>query len=168
MGKDKKGFTLVELLVVIAIIALLMVIAVPSILLISRRINNRQYNTKVELILNAAEIYGKDHYAILFADGATSANIKVKDLVPAYLEADVTTTENGVTTYIVVDPRDNTISMNEYGIYLVLRNSKVVASMDENSIDPDAPYDPNDLNDPRNPNSPYNKKVIKTINKFIE
>ena len=156
MGKDKKGFTLVELIVVIAIISLLMVIAIPSVLLVQRRINNRSYNTKVELILDAAELYGKDKYASLFSDGSNKVQIKVIDLVPTYLEADVVTKdpETGITTYTVTDPRDTQVSMNDNIIYLIIRNSRVVATMDENAINPDTVYDPNDLNDPRNPASP--------------
>ena len=37
---NKKGFTLTELLVVIALISIIVLIAVPSVVAISKRINN--------------------------------------------------------------------------------------------------------------------------------
>lgn len=138
MRKEKKGFTLVELIIVIAIIALLMVVAIPSILLISNKINDRMYNSKVELILAAAEIYADDNFASLFGDGTNKTSIKVKELVPTYLEADEVdkNPQTGVVTYTITDPRDDS-SMNDKVIWLTKKNSRVIATLEVDSIDPD-------------------------------
>ena len=55
---NKKGFTLTELLVVIALISIIVLIAVPSVVSISKRINKRVYNAKIQEIVTAAELYG--------------------------------------------------------------------------------------------------------------
>ena len=52
---NKKGFTLTELLVVIALISIIVLIAVPSVVSISKRINKRVYNAKIQEIVTAAE-----------------------------------------------------------------------------------------------------------------
>jgi len=139
MRKEKKGFTLVELIIVIAIIALLMVVAIPSILLISNKINDRMYNSKVELILAAAEIYADDNFASLFGDGTNKTSIKVKELVPTYLEADEVekNPQTGVVTYTITDPRDDS-SMNDKVIWLTRKNSRVIATLEVDSVDPDS------------------------------
>lgn len=138
MKKEKKGFTLVELIIVIAIIALLMVVAIPSILLISNKINDRMYNSKVELILAAAEIYADDNFASLFGDGTNKTSIRVKELVPTYLEADEVekNLQTGEVTYTITDPRDDS-SMNDRVIWLTKKNSRVIATLEVDSIDPD-------------------------------
>ena len=59
----KKGFTFVELLVVIAIIGVIFVIAFPTVYTINKRVNERLYKTKIELILSAAEMYAQDEKA---------------------------------------------------------------------------------------------------------
>ena len=58
---NKKGFTLTELLVVIALISIIVLIAVPSVVAISKRINKRVYNSKVQEIVTAAELYGTNN-----------------------------------------------------------------------------------------------------------
>lgn len=137
MGKDKKGFTLIELIIVIAILALLMVIAVPSIVLISNKINNKVYDTRVTLILSAAETYAKDNYAALFGDGAVKANIQVKTLMPKYLVPDEKRKNEttGLMEDVIIDKRNDT-SMNERTIWLTRKNTRIVATLDEDSIIP--------------------------------
>lgn len=151
MKKEKEGFTLVELIIVIAIIALLMVIAIPSIILVANKINNKMYNAKVELLLGAAETYAYDNMAQLFSGGENKATIKVIDLVPTYAEADETTKNpaTGEVTYIVKDPR-NERSMNEILIYLTKKNSRVLATLGEDSIIPD-PTEPGSQDEPSTP-----------------
>lgn len=135
MREDKKGFTLIELVIVIAIIALLTVIAVPSILLVSKKLNNKAYDTRVKLILAAAEMYADENYAILFSDGNIKTSIKVIDLVPTYVESDETTYDEltGDPVYKVIDPRDKS-SMNERIIWLTRKNSKIIATLEEDSV----------------------------------
>lgn len=57
----KSGFTLVELLAVILILSLLMVIAVPSIMAISKKMNERGLDSKIELIEDAAVLYAQNN-----------------------------------------------------------------------------------------------------------
>lgn len=54
----KNGFTLVELLAVIVLLAILMAIAVPNALKLNSKVNRKGYNTKIQLIEDAAESYG--------------------------------------------------------------------------------------------------------------
>lgn len=135
MKKEKKGFTLVELVIVIAIIALLMVIAVPSILLVSNKLNQKTYDTRVKLILAAAEMYADEHYSVLFGDGNLKTYIKVIDLVPTYVESDETTYDpvTGAAIYNVIDPRDKS-SMNEKNIWLTRKNAKIIATLEDDSL----------------------------------
>ena len=61
MMKNKQGFTLVELLVVIAILGALMVIAVPSIFAISKKMKDRSFTSKTEMIEKAAVTYAQNN-----------------------------------------------------------------------------------------------------------
>lgn len=114
-----------------------MVIAVPSIVLISNKVKNKMYDTRVELILAAAEIYAKDNYAALFGDGATKADIQIKDLIPKYAEADDERLNNttGLTEAVMLDPRDESV-MNERVIWLTRKNSRIIATLDVDSVTP--------------------------------
>jgi len=58
---NKKGFTLVELLVVIVLLVVIMSIAIPSITSSLERSKQRQYDSKMELILSAVDIYVDRH-----------------------------------------------------------------------------------------------------------
>ncbi len=78
---NKKGFTLVELLAVIALIALIVIIAVPSVISINRRINKRVYNTKVQEIVSAAELYGTNNPDIF--NGRSEVKVYVYELIEA-------------------------------------------------------------------------------------
>lgn len=78
---NKKGFTLTELLAVIALIALITIIAVPSVISINKRINKRVYNTKVEQIVSAAELYGTNNPDIF--NGRSEVKVYVNELINA-------------------------------------------------------------------------------------
>ena len=58
---NKKGFTLVELLVVIVLLVVIMSIAIPSITSSLERSKQKQYDSKMELILSAVDIYADRH-----------------------------------------------------------------------------------------------------------
>lgn len=58
---DRKGFTLVELLVVLVILVVIMSIAIPSVTSSMERSKQKQYNSKVQLVMSAAEIYVDRH-----------------------------------------------------------------------------------------------------------
>lgn len=74
---NRKGFTLVELLVVLVILVVIMSIAIPSVTSSIERSKQKQYDSKVQLLESAAEIYidkhknSVDHNCI----------IKIEDLV---------------------------------------------------------------------------------------
>ncbi len=58
---NNKGFTLVELLAVIVVLAIIVSIAVPSTVSISRKIKGNLFCQKVNLLVNAASLYGEDY-----------------------------------------------------------------------------------------------------------
>lgn len=121
---DKKGFTLVELISVIVVLSLIVVLVAPSILDRSKASKLKSYETKVSLIETSATLYGQDNYRniingvkdnkpgfeMVTIDGVEfyTQTIKVKDLVPDYVEEDV---EEGPS--YVIDPRENGYFLDE-------------------------------------------------------
>ena len=98
----KKGFTLVELLAIIVILAIIIGIIMISSSAISKRSKDKAYNSKKEMIVRSAELYGEDHKDKV----ASNACVSVDELVElGYLKYDQKT-EDG--RKIVIDPRDNT------------------------------------------------------------
>ena len=61
----KNGFTLIELICVMVLLAVLMVIAVPSALKLRDKVNNKSYNTKIDLIEQAANNYGQTNITVI-------------------------------------------------------------------------------------------------------
>ena len=61
----KNGFTLIELICVMVLLAVLMVIAVPSALKLRDKVNNKSYNTKIDLIEQAANNYGQTNLSVI-------------------------------------------------------------------------------------------------------
>lgn len=61
MKINKKGFTLVELLVVLVILVVIMAIAIPSVTSSIERSKQKQRDSKIELIVSAAELYVDRH-----------------------------------------------------------------------------------------------------------
>ena len=134
--KKKYGFTLPELLVVIVIIGVISVIAIPSIILINKNINKRLYNSKIEMIVSAAELYASDNPDIF--NGTSEVKVYVADLVnSSYIkietteginctsvpvEREVSTVSTITTTGCILNPVDKA-SMN--GEYVVLRKEAV-------------------------------------------
>ena len=58
---NRKGFTLVELLVVLVILVVIMAVAIPSVTSSLERSKQKQKDSKIELVLSAAEIYVDRH-----------------------------------------------------------------------------------------------------------
>lgn len=124
----KKGFTLPEILTVLAIITIIALIAIPSVVLIRKRINERLFNSKKEMIILAAELYGQDNKDSL--DQYSEINITVGELVQKnYLEKDTDADgEVCLSDYgCIIDPRDNT-NLNEILILIkkIDKNIKAV------------------------------------------
>lgn len=74
---NRKGFTLVELLVVLVILVVIMAIAIPSVTSSMERSKQKQYDSKIELLESAAEIYVDRHKNSV----GSNCIITVEDLV---------------------------------------------------------------------------------------
>ncbi len=123
----KKGFSLPEILTVLAIIAIIAIIAIPSVILIRQRINNRVYESKKEIIILAAELYGQDNKALLDINGELI--ITVGELIEqGYVEKDIESDgEICLDSYgCAIDPRDNT-SLNDIEILVKLTGANIKA-----------------------------------------
>lgn len=123
----KKGFSLPEILTVLAIIAIIAVIAIPSVILIRERINKRIYESKKEMIILAAELYGQENRATLDAIGELL--ITVGELIElGYVEKEVD--KDDVTCLdeygCVIDPRSN-VSLNNVQLVVKLSGANVKA-----------------------------------------
>ncbi len=70
---NKRGFTLVEVLAVIVVIGLILIIAVPNITKVSKQTKLKAYDTKIELIEQAAVYYGMDNKSLILK-GQTPTN----------------------------------------------------------------------------------------------
>ena len=116
---NKKGFTLVEILVVVALISVIMIIAIPSIMSVNKKMNEREFAAKKELIISAAEMYGKDNKDSLFPGSSTTSSVTVQVLLDnKYIEPDK---DNKV-----YSPVDNSV-LNTHSIKLKLIKLTVVA-----------------------------------------
>lgn len=74
----KKGFTMIELLISISILMLLAVLIFPSIISMSKKTREKEYDSKIELILSASKEWGSDNLNML-SDECT--NVFVRDLI---------------------------------------------------------------------------------------
>lgn len=61
----KDGFTLVELLAVLVLIGLLMTIAIPNAFKLNSKVKNKAYQTKIDLIEQAANNYGQSNLRLV-------------------------------------------------------------------------------------------------------
>lgn len=119
---NKKGFTISEVLTVIIIISIIITIAIPSISTITDRINKRLLEGKKEVILSAAEQYGKDNESLfMLSDNVT---IYLYQLIEQeYIDKDVDFNEDNCTNSTidykgcVINPVDKT-SLNNTIILL--------------------------------------------------
>ena len=133
----KKGFTLVELLAVIVLLAVIMVIAVPAIGGITGSINQNMLDEKIELIEEAAILYGQNTKGRLItnADNLKYNNyncmfIKVGDLVPNYLDADSEDENCSTTNTCVVDPSNENNFLDNLEVIIYYKNKRIKAKVD--------------------------------------
>lgn len=126
--KNNKGFTLVELMGVIVVLAIIITIAVPSAISISAKIKNKMYDTKVNMIVSSAKMYGQDNTDKVSENESCSdskGKILIQTLVTnGYIKKD--DTENKT----VIDPRDNS-PMNEKKVCIYEKNNRVYAKLVE-------------------------------------
>lgn len=126
MDKKKSGFTLTEVLIVIVIIGIILAIAIPSIVAIRKRINERLLDNKKQLILVAAENYGRDKNFI------QDTTIYVYTLIDSkYINAEVDKGHGGCTgghsdNGCVLNPVDDS-SLNEERILIKVTGNSVIA-----------------------------------------
>ncbi len=129
MDKNKSGFTLTEVLIVIVIIGIILAIAIPSIVLIRKRINERLLDNKKQLILVAAENYGRDKNFI------QDTTIYVYTLIDSkYINAEVdkgygSCTSGHSDNGCVLNPVDDS-SLNEERILIKVTGNSVIAIWD--------------------------------------
>lgn len=136
MKLNNKGFTLVELLGVIVLLAIVMTIAVPSIMTVSKNIKKNMLETKIDLILEDAKLYGQDRISTIYNETTKHESypcikVKIGDLLDGgYLSSDKEDDEAGY----VVNPVDNS-SLNEKNIILYVKHKRVVATMADEELD---------------------------------
>lgn len=65
MKKNNNGFTLVELIAVIVLIALLFVVAIPAAMKVGDNAKKKSFETKINLIKSAGELYGQRELKVL-------------------------------------------------------------------------------------------------------
>lgn len=133
--KNNKGFTLSEVLVTIALISIILLIVVPSIMLITRRINKRIFEGKKEVILAAAELYGKDNSSSF--DHNSELQITVAMLLETgYIEPDEKSGSSKCneididTKGCMINPVDKS-NINEIPIRIIKKNDTYNALWDE-------------------------------------
>ena len=125
---NNKGFTLVEVLSVIVLIALLFGIGIPGIMKISDNMKIRSYNTKVDLLEQAGELWGQDNQTLLQTNicSIDSKNyrcykVPIKDLINEdYLESENKSNPE------FKNPKDDS-SMLDNCVYIYKKNNRVYA-----------------------------------------
>ena len=132
--KNKNGFTLIEIIAVVVILAVIITLSVPAVMQISKRTKQKMYESKIDIILNAAKLYGDDHRDEIINDcslGSGCLNITAQDLLSeGYLTKD-NVDESG--NPIIVDPRYDK-NINDFAIVIYLKNNRVYAK-DANLFD---------------------------------
>ncbi len=139
---NKKGFTLIELLAVIVVLAIVMVIAVSAVGGITNSIQENMLNKKLNIIEEAAVIYGQDRKGPITTskskyNGAPCTSIIISDLVPDYLDKD---NENNClgkdsteTIGCIEDPSDTTKFLDKYEVILYYKNKRIKAVVDKDN-----------------------------------
>lgn len=138
----KKGFTLMELLAVIVVLGIIATIAVPSIIGIHNAINKDMLDKKVEIIEEAAKLYGSDMKnsiinSSLKYKGNSCRSIIVSDLYPNYLDKDndnecLKSTSTG-TVGCIVNPSDKNNYLDKYEVIIYYKNKSIKAVVDVNN-----------------------------------
>lgn len=130
---NNKGFSLVELLAVIALMSVVIGIAVPLSNAMNDAINKYMLEQKIKMIEKNAEVYGEDNLDELEQKASKCITIKVKELVPLYIESETDFSNclsSGVTSTNAGCIKDNT-DENKYldnnEIKVCLKNKKAHA-----------------------------------------
>jgi len=83
---NNKGFTLIELIMVIAILAMLALLSTPNVISLINKNKVDNYNSTIDSILEAAELYVSNHrYDLNFKDaGGNSVSCTPEDTFDIY------------------------------------------------------------------------------------
>lgn len=133
MIKNNKGFTLVELLSVIVLIGLLLGLGIPGINRIKQNMNKKSLNTKINLIEQAAVLWGQDNKTLLQAksnctdkDGNTISCYK--KTIASLIEDDYLESEShNEITY--TNPVNNS-ELKDKCVYVYKKNNRVYANFE--------------------------------------
>lgn len=138
---NNEGFTLVELLAVITILALLTVIALPKMGFVTENLKDEMLDKKLTLIEESAILLGEDIRGTILSsatkyEGSLCKSIKVKSLVPNYLEKDIDEdclNDDGTGKGCVLDPRYDNQFLDNVEVIMYIKNNRVKAkvNMDE-------------------------------------
>ena len=134
---NKNGFTFIELLAIIILIGLITIVAVPSIRLADKKIQQKNYDTKVELIEKAAESYADDHKDLINYSATTTYTSNgvsypaITVTVRTLLDMGYLSKDPGLKKEDILDPRDDksmlnktlTVYIKNNRSYAVLNNS---------------------------------------------
>ena len=135
---NQKGFTLIELLAVIVLISIITVIAIPLVKFANGRINEKNFEAKKQLIIQAAEDYGEDYKEIIkYSDFSSTPEVicSVHTTVPCIKISVSNLITNG---YLAKDPseKNNIIrnpktdaSMNSYAIEIYIQHNRAYADL---------------------------------------
>jgi len=136
MKLNNKGFTLVELLAVIVLLAVITTIAVPSIMGVSSNIKKNLLETKLDLIIEDAKLYGQDHMSEIAKNSTTYDSHKCSTITVKYLveQGYLTEDEDDIDAGYIINPVDNT-SLDNQSIILYIKNRRVVAVMADADLD---------------------------------
>lgn len=116
---NKNGFTLVELLVVILILGLLVAIVVPTANNVATKSKIKMCNTKIELIREAAELWGQKNRKIIF--NSTSITKTFKELA----DMGVIDYDNGNE---ILNPINNE-NLNDKQVKITINNNSISAEI---------------------------------------
>lgn len=122
MKLNKKGFTLVELLVVLVILVVIMTIAIPSVTSSIERSKQKQKESKIQLVLSAAELYVDRHKNSYSSND--SYEIKLKEIICDGL----------LTKEQAKDPMNETYTVSGYVLYTKNDNSYEWKEMPSNDL----------------------------------
>ncbi len=124
MKKDK-GFTLIEILVVVIIIGIILTIGITSALGSSKRLNEKLYNERIDLVLNAAKQFGQASQD-LFTGICFQLDEPVSDAKCFNISMQTLVDNNYLKTEDIIDPRDKS-SMKDTNIEVQFYYDKVYA-----------------------------------------
>jgi len=128
----KNGFTLTELLVTIVLIGLIFGIGIPGIIKISDRMKLKSYNAKIELIEDAAKLYGQNNETQLKESICSINNVNhecKKISIKELIEKDYLDSESKKN--ILITNKSNEDISNTC-VYIYLKNNRVYSYYPDN------------------------------------